>query len=115
MSPAPADCRPDDVLLEFHLSRPGPSSHRMAALLDPVTDRPELLLTLRTPLAQHQDRRRTAAQLGLHPNTIDNRLARLAELTGLDPSSSRDAALAIAALLLRDTHHPCGGRGPGPF
>ncbi|MCX4735217.1 CdaR family transcriptional regulator [Streptomyces sp. NBC_01363] len=93
----------DDVLLEFHLSRPGPSSHRIAALLDPVAGRPELLRTLRTHLAQHQDRRLTAVLLGLHPNTVDNRLARLTELTGLDPSSPRGAALAIAALLLRDT------------
>ncbi|WP_326768222.1 helix-turn-helix domain-containing protein [Streptomyces sp. NBC_01591] len=93
----------DDVLLEFHLSRPGPSSHRIAALLDPVAGRPELLRTLRTHLAQHQDRRLTAALLGLHPNTVDNRLAKLTELTGLDPSSPRGAALAIAALLLRDT------------
>ncbi|WP_405684092.1 PucR family transcriptional regulator [Streptomyces sp. NBC_00057] len=93
----------DDVLLEFHLSRPGPSSHRIAALLDPVAGRPELLQTLRTHLAQHQDRRLTAALLGLHPNTVDNRLAKLTELTGLDPSSPRGAALAIAALLLRDT------------
>ncbi|MFG2628873.1 PucR family transcriptional regulator [Streptomyces sp. NPDC048473] len=95
--------RLDDVLLEFHLSRPGPSSHRIAALLDPVAGRPELLQTLRIHLAQHQDRRLTAALLGLHPNTVDNRLAKLTELTGLDPSSPRGAALAIAALLLRDT------------
>jgi hypothetical protein len=98
----------DDVLLEFHLSRPGPSSHRITALLDPVADRPELLLTLRTHLAQHQDRRRTAALLELHPNTVDNRLGRLTELTGLDLSSPHDAALAIASLVLRDTDH---GRG----
>lgn len=93
----------DDVLLEYHLSRPGPSSRRIAALLAPVAARPELLRTLRTHLAQQQDRRRTAAVLGLHPNTVDNRLARFAELTGLDLASPRGTALAIAALLLHDT------------
>lgn len=93
----------DDVLLEFHLSRPGPSGRRIAALLDPVAARPELLRTLRTYLAQQQDRRLTAALLGMHPNTVDNRLARLAELTGLDLGSPRGIALAIAALLLHDT------------
>ncbi|MGW0937662.1 PucR family transcriptional regulator [Streptomyces sp. NPDC002666] len=93
----------DDVLLEFHLSRPGPSGRRIAALLDPVAARPELLRTLRTYLAQQQDRRLTAVLLGLHPNTVDNRLARLAELTGLDLGSPRGIALAIAALLLHDT------------
>ncbi|WP_406455530.1 helix-turn-helix domain-containing protein [Streptomyces sp. NBC_00876] len=103
----------DDVLLEFHLSRPGPSGRRIAALLDPVAARPELLRTLRTHLAQQQDRRLTAALLGLHPNTVDNRLARLAELTGLDLGSPRGTALAIAALLLHDTGQGDGGHGSG--
>ncbi|MGW8888819.1 PucR family transcriptional regulator [Streptomyces sp. NPDC055749] len=93
----------DDVLLEYHLSRPGPSSLRIAALLAPVAARPELLRTLRTHLAQQQDRRRTATVLGLHPNTVDNRLTRFTDLTGLDLASPRGTALAIAALLLHDT------------
>ncbi|MET7517255.1 helix-turn-helix domain-containing protein [Streptomyces sp. NPDC005480] len=94
--------RLDDVLLEYHLSRPSATSHRIAALLDPVADRPELLETLRTHLAHQQDRRATAAVLGLHPNTVDNRLARIGEQTGIDLSAPRGTALAIAALLLRD-------------
>lgn len=93
--------RLDDVLLEFHLSRPGPSGDRIAQLLDPVGDRPELVETLRTHLQHRQDRRATAAALGLHPNTVDNRLARIAERTGLDLSSPRGTALALAALMLR--------------
>ncbi|MFJ1886410.1 MULTISPECIES: PucR family transcriptional regulator [unclassified Streptomyces] len=101
----------DDVLLEFHLSRPGPSGRRIAALLDPVAARPELLRTLRTYLAQQQDRRLTAVLLGLHPNTVDNRLARLAELTGLNLGAPRDTALAIAALLLHDTGQGDEGHG----
>ncbi|WP_327352996.1 PucR family transcriptional regulator [Streptomyces sp. NBC_01304] len=117
--------RLEDVLLEFHLSRPNESSHRIAALLDPLTDRPELLQTLRTHLAEGQDRRGTAATLGLHPNTVDNRLAKIAEQTGLDLSAPRGTALAIAALLLRDAARdpesesvdgpsPVRGAGGGP-
>ncbi|MFI6686035.1 PucR family transcriptional regulator [Streptomyces sp. NPDC050485] len=94
--------RLDDVLLEYHLSRPSETSHRIAALLDPVAGRPELIETLRTHLARSQDRRATAQALGLHPNTVDNRLAKLAEQTGLDLSSPRGTTLAVAALLLRD-------------
>ncbi|WP_329123870.1 PucR family transcriptional regulator [Streptomyces sp. NBC_01465] len=94
--------RIDDVLLEFHLSRPSESSHRIAALLDPVADRPELIDTLRTHLAEQQDRRATAQRLGLHPNTVDNRLAKIAEQTGIDLASPRGTALVIAALLLRE-------------
>nr|WP_203645278.1 helix-turn-helix domain-containing protein [Streptomyces sp. SID14478] len=95
--------RLDDVLLEYHLSRRNESSHRIAALLDPVAERPALLETLRTHLAHQQDRRSTAAALALHPNTVDNRLAKIAEQTGIDLSSPRGTALAIAALLLRDS------------
>ncbi|MFF1925056.1 PucR family transcriptional regulator [Streptomyces sp. NPDC058221] len=93
--------RMDDVLLEYHLSRRDESSDRIAALLDPVGDRPELIETLRVHLEHRHDRRSTAHHLGLHPNTVDNRLARVAELTGLDIASSRGNALAMAALLLR--------------
>nr|WP_202539227.1 helix-turn-helix domain-containing protein [Streptomyces sp. SID8379] len=100
---APALHRLDDVLLEYHLSRRNESSHRIAALLDPVAERPELLETLRTHLSHQQDRRATAAALALHPNTVDNRLAKIAEQTGIDLSSPRGTALAIAALLLRDS------------
>ncbi|MYT74235.1 MULTISPECIES: helix-turn-helix domain-containing protein [unclassified Streptomyces] len=100
--------RLDDVLLEFHLSRPDESSPRIAALLDPVAERPELLQTLRTHLAHRQDRRATADTLGLHPNTVDNRLAKIAELTAIDLASPRGTALAIAALLLRDSENGTG-------
>ncbi|MGX1850766.1 PucR family transcriptional regulator [Streptomyces sp. NPDC055299] len=94
--------RLEDVLLEYQLSRPSAGSDRIAALLDPVAGRPELLDTLRTHLEQAQDRRATARLLTLHPNTVDNRLARISALTGLDLSTPRGAALALAALLLRD-------------
>ncbi len=94
--------RLEDVLLEFHLSRRDESSGLIAALLDPIGERPELVQTLRTYLEHQQDRRATAKRLGMHPNTVDNRLARIADLTGLDMASPRGTALALAALLLRE-------------
>ncbi|WP_405973033.1 helix-turn-helix domain-containing protein [Streptomyces sp. NBC_00988] len=97
---APGPHHLDDVLLEYHLSRPSAGSARIAALLDPLADRPDLTATLRTHLEQRQDRRATARVLGLHPNSVDYRLARITELTGLDLGTPRDAALALAALLL---------------
>lgn len=97
---APGPHHLDDVLLEYHLSRPSAGSSRIAALLAPLADRPELTATLRTHLEQRQDRRATARALGLHPNSVDYRLARITELTGLDLGTPRDAALALAALLL---------------
>ncbi|MFD7665390.1 PucR family transcriptional regulator [Streptomyces sp. NPDC059788] len=99
--------RLDDVLLEFHLSRRDESSGPIAALLAPLDGRPELTETLRTHLGERQDRRATARALGLHPNTVDNRLARIAALTGIDLTSPHGTALALTALLLRQ------GDGPG--
>ncbi|MEU6224511.1 helix-turn-helix domain-containing protein [Streptomyces sp. NPDC047042] len=94
--------RLEDVLLEYHLSRPSEGSARIVAMLAPLADRPELVDTLRTHLEQRQDRRATARLLNLHPNSVDNRLARIQDLTGLDLADPRDVALALAALLLRD-------------
>ncbi|MEU6140170.1 hypothetical protein ABZ848_07405 [Streptomyces sp. NPDC047081] len=53
----PAVHRLDDVLLEYHLARPSAAGPRIAALLAPLDGRPELERTLRTHLAQRQDRR----------------------------------------------------------
>jgi hypothetical protein len=98
----PGIYRLGDVLLEFHLSRSDESSRALAGLLDPIHDRPELVETLRTYLDQQQDRRATARILGLHPNTVDNRLTRVGELIGADVTSPRGFALALTAFTLRD-------------
>jgi hypothetical protein len=71
-------------------------------LLDPLAERPDLLHTVRVFLDEEYDRRRTASRLGLHPNTVDNRLARVTELTGLNPATPRGVALLLTALALRD-------------
>ena len=46
-------------------------------------------------------RRRTAQALGVHANTVDNRLDRVAALTGLDPRTTRGLQLLGAALVVR--------------
>ena len=98
--------RLDDVLFEYHLSRSGEASGALAGLLDPLADRPELLATLRAYLAGQQDRRATARTLGLHPNTVDNRLARTGELIGIDVTEPRGYAVVLTALTLRDLGGP---------
>jgi hypothetical protein len=57
-----------------------------------------LLETLEAFLACGLDRRRTAQQLHVHPNTLDYRLRRIGELTGLDPGRPRDLVLLELAL-----------------
>lgn len=99
--------RLDDVALEFQLSQPGPARAKLAALLDPLRDHPELLATLRTYFHSGLSRRRAAAQLHLHPNSVDYRLRKIAARTGLDTTVAADlprihAALAAQQAMLRN-------------
>lgn len=89
----------DDVLIDYQLMRPSPARDRLGELLLPLIDRPELLVTLRTYLETGQDRRRTAQLLHLHPNSVDNRLRRCADLSGLDATDAEEAMVIRAALL----------------
>ncbi|MGI5129294.1 PucR family transcriptional regulator [Pseudonocardia sp. CA-107938] len=91
----------DDVLMEFHLSRPSAASPKLAARLGPLDERPELLETLTCFLRTGQNRRQTASELHLHPNTVDYRLRRVAALTGLDPTLPRHTIMIETALAAR--------------
>ncbi|MGW6918761.1 PucR family transcriptional regulator [Kitasatospora sp. NPDC054939] len=99
----------DDVLLEYQLSRPGPARDRLAALLAPLTARPELLDTLRAFLACGLDRRLSAARLQVHPNTVDYRLRKATEFTGLDAARGADRLTLHAALTAHDATAPRSG------
>lgn len=96
----PGVYRLDDVLLEYQLSRPSEARDRLAALLDPLAGKEDLVQTL-TAYLRLGDRRSTAAQLHVHPNTVDYRLRRVQTLTGLDPTSTADVNLIGAALVAR--------------
>ncbi|WP_020666752.1 PucR family transcriptional regulator [Amycolatopsis nigrescens] len=98
---APGLYRLEDVLVEYQLTRPGAARDRLAALLDPLADRPELLETLHTYLADELNRRRTAARLHVHPNTVDYRLRRIRELTGIDPGHPAGLPRITAAVAAR--------------
>src|SRR3954469_19618479 len=90
-----------DVLLEYQLTRPSDALPILAALLDPLERNPDLLLTLDTYLAADLDRRRTAAALHVHPNTLDYRLKRIVGLTGLEPTRTAGLQLLAAASMAR--------------
>jgi hypothetical protein len=92
--------RLDDVLLEAALggTSAGPAA-RLAAILAPLGD--ELLATLEAYLAHDADRRAAAAALHVHPNTLDYRLRRIANLTGRSPLTARGLQVLGAALTLR--------------
>lgn len=58
----------------------------------------ELVETLDAFVTCGLDRRRAAAEIHVHPNTLDYRLRRIAELTGLDLRRPDDLALVVLAL-----------------
>jgi sugar diacid utilization regulator len=91
-----------DVLVEYQLSRPGDARAQLAALLRPLEEHPQFLRTLQTYVEHQRDRRRTAARLHIHPNTVDYRLHRVRGLTGLDPTRPADLNQLSAALIARN-------------
>jgi hypothetical protein len=95
-----------DVLLEYQLSRPGDAHPHLAALLDPLAGKSDLLHTLEEYLRSGLSRRRTAALLHVHPNTVDYRIRRVASLTGLNPTRPTDLQHLTAALVAREVLNP---------
>ncbi|MEU6563318.1 PucR family transcriptional regulator [Nocardia nova] len=96
----------DDLALEYQLTRPGPGLDQLSALLDPLDDYPELLSTLRCFIANDQSRKRTASRLHLHPNSVDYRLKRIAQLTGLDVARATGLWYLRSALIARSHRRP---------
>ena len=90
-----------DVLLDYQLSRPSDALPGLAARLAPLEPKPELLATLEHYLRLGRDRRSTAAALHVHPNTVDYRLRRVGDLTGLSVSRQSDLGELHAALVAR--------------
>ncbi|MFI9389092.1 PucR family transcriptional regulator [Kutzneria sp. NPDC052558] len=108
----PGVYRLDDVLLEYQLTRPTEASARLAAALDPVDE--DLLRTLDAYLDTGLRRNATATALGVHPNTVDNRLRRIGRLTGLDPSRPTDLPMLRAAVAVRRMRGCVAGAGHPP-
>jgi hypothetical protein len=95
-----------DVLLEYQLTRPSDALPGLGQLLEPLERNPDLLLTITAYLDQDTDRRRAAATLHVHPNTLDYRLKRIVELTGLDPATTAGLQLLGAAAAARRLRTP---------
>lgn len=98
MGHPPGTYRLEDVVLDYLLTRPSRASTCLESVLAPLADGPDLITTLEAYFDADFDRRRTAAVLHVHPNTLDYRLRRVAQLTGLDPSTAPGLQLLGAAL-----------------
>ncbi|UGT63035.1 PucR family transcriptional regulator [Nocardia asteroides] len=98
-----------DLALQYQLTRPGVGRELLGTRLRPLLEYPDLLATLRVHIGNDLSRRRTAEQLHIHPNTLDHRLRRVGEITGLDPSDPRQLWYLRSALVIC-----AGGRGQRP-
>jgi len=99
---APGLYHMSDLDIEFQLTRGGSVTRRIATILDPLRSYPELLDTVRAYLANDMNRQRTARRLYVHPNTVDHRLRRVAQLTTIDLATSTGICRAAIALLAYD-------------
>lgn len=91
----------EDLLVEYQLTRPGPAREALARRLEEIAHQPQLVETLRAYLEGARRRQQAAQSLHIHPNTLDYRLGRIAELTGLDPAKPADSMVLLAALTIR--------------
>jgi hypothetical protein len=98
---SPGVYRLDDVLLEYTWANAPRTATQLAGVLEPLASRPDLIETLDAWFASDFDRRAAAAALMVHPNTLDYRLRRIQELTGLELSSARGIQILGAALTAR--------------
>ncbi|MFC8042867.1 PucR family transcriptional regulator [Nocardia sp. NPDC057353] len=95
----PGVYRFDELALEYQLTRPGIGRDLLRTQLAPLTRHPELLHTLRVYIEANRHRQLAAQRLHVHPNTLDYRLRRVGELTGLNPTEPRDWWYLHAAVI----------------
>ncbi|MEV0355737.1 helix-turn-helix domain-containing protein [Nocardia sp. NPDC050697] len=98
----------EDMALEYQLTLPGPARDRLAAVLRPLEEQPDLLTTLRAHMRNELRRRRTARELRIHPNTLDMRIKRITRLTGYDLTTV-DGAWTLRSALIAHAHHAVAG------
>lgn len=94
-----------DLALEFQIARPGVGRRHLSRLLDPLRRIPDLLPTLEAFVSTEANRKKAATQLVVHPNTIDYRLKRIQQITGIDPMKS-SGLRALHAALIADSLDP---------
>ncbi|MEC3956130.1 helix-turn-helix domain-containing protein [Nocardia sp. CDC153] len=94
-------CRRPDLMFEYTVAAGGPARIGLAAVLAPLDSQPLLAETLEVFVDTGFNQLATARLLNIHRNTVTYRLARVHELTGLDPHRPTDAMTLSAARIAR--------------
>ncbi|MEO3805027.1 helix-turn-helix domain-containing protein [Nonomuraea sp. B1E8] len=102
----------EDVCLDVMLARNPDATAVLAATLDPLLGRPELLTTLREYLRHGMSARATARALYVHPNTVPYRLRTIEQLLGRSLSDVTGLTDLLIALHHLDTESAPAHAGP---
>jgi carbohydrate diacid regulator len=78
------------------------------AMKTALSKKPDLLETIATLATNNFESDMTAHALGIHRNTLAYRMARLRDMTGLDPAKRHDDAILLKALLAETRGSGCG-------
>lgn len=88
-----------DVLVEYAVTHVPSVSENLIEIIAPLLDRPVLFETLKTLIAADGNRRRAAARLIIHRSTLEYRIQRIENLTGMRPGSVSGINILSAALI----------------
>ncbi|MBB5917071.1 hypothetical protein BJY24_005983 [Nocardia transvalensis] len=94
-------CRRENLQFEYTVAASGAARPGLATVLAPLDAQPLLAETLEMFVDSGFNQLATARQLNIHRNTVTYRLARVHELTGLDPHRPTDAMTLSAARIAR--------------
>ncbi|WP_405137098.1 PucR family transcriptional regulator [Nocardia sp. NBC_01388] len=94
-------CRRTDLMFEYTVAAGGSARTGLAAVLAPLDSQPLLAETLEVFVDTGFNQLATARLLNIHRNTVTYRLARIHELTRLDPLRPTDAMTLSAARIAR--------------
>ncbi|MGY0020399.1 PucR family transcriptional regulator [Streptomyces sp. cg35] len=89
-----------DHALDYHLTHVSPAQATLLGQIEPLHPHPELVDTLRAWFTNDLDRARTARALGVHPNTVNNRLHRVGRLLDADVTSFTTQMTLATALTI---------------
>ncbi|WP_155982063.1 helix-turn-helix domain-containing protein [Nocardia sp. BMG111209] len=101
----------EDLACEYQLGRPGTANEKIRSVLAPLQTEPELEHMLGEFLAAG-GRAATAQRLGVPVGVLRRRLARITELTGLDPSRATDLWYLRSSMIARAIHRSVHGDDP---
>ncbi|QKV73925.1 CdaR family transcriptional regulator [Amycolatopsis sp. Hca4] len=105
---------PDDVLLELLATGDADAAATLVTLCDGIADSEVLLDTVRVLIHSGGNRNEAARRLFVHRSTLEYRLLRIHELTGINPASPRGLMTLSASLAGLATGHPSAARIPPP-